>query len=108
MADRISVKMDYEIEHQGQVYRTLSCRRPLVADLIIAERQPGEIGREAALLARCADVDMAVVTAMHARDYYRVVDELGSGFLLGVGPEADPENTSSPSTRSPDGGSPSS
>lgn len=103
---RTGVPLTHPVEYQGRTVDTLECRRPLVRDLIAAERQDGELAREAALLARCADVDYAMVALMDAADYHRAVRALGIDFF-GAPPSTGGAPSSS-STPGPDGGSTSS
>ena len=93
----------HPVEHQDKTYAELSVRRAKVKDLIAAERQPGEIGREAALLAICAGVDFAVVGEMDVSDYHSIVTRTGIDFLSQAGPAAAPGGASSSSTAGPAG-----
>lgn len=107
MTDRTTtVTLDHPVKYQGRTITTLTCRRPLVRDLIAAERQTGDIAREAALLARCADIDFAAVSLMDAADYHRAALAAGIGFF-GEPPSTGGASSSS-SIAGPDGGSTSS
>lgn len=63
-------------KHYGEV----TIRRPLVRDLIAADRQPGEIGGTAALVALCAGIPLADFGGMDAGDYRAILRE---GYRLG-------------------------
>ena len=81
-------------------------RRPLVRDLIAAERQQGEVAGDAALLAICADVPFADFGHLDAEDYRGLMREaVGHGFFGGSETSA---SSSSPSTPEPTGDSPTS
>ena len=96
------------VEHKGTTHTELAVRRPKVKDLIAAERQPGEIAREAALLAICAGVPFTMVGEMDVADYRSIVVRTGIDFLaVGGGAELSAE-TSSSSTPGPTGASKSS
>ena len=80
-ADARTFTLDHPVEVGGQRHETLVVRRPVVRDLIAAERQPGEIAREANLLSICAGVGMNVVGALDVRDYHRIAIETGLRFF---------------------------
>ena len=112
----ITVDLSHPIEVDGRTVSSVSVRRPLVKDLIKAERQPGEIGQEAALLSSCSGLSFDAVGRLDAADYRRIVREAELGFTSpGAGtpdrsdiPES-PEASggpSSPSTDGPAGASP--
>ena len=61
-------------------YEEVSIRRPLVRDLIAADRQPGETGGTAALVAICAGIPLADFGHMDAADYRAILRE---GYRLG-------------------------
>lgn len=96
------------VEHRGTTYTELAVRRPKVKDLIAAERQPGEIGREASLLSICAGVPFAMVGEMDVGDYRSIVERTGIGFLSLGGSGALSTAPSSSSTPGPTGDSESS
>ena len=103
--ERVTVTLSHPVEYQGKTVDTLQCRRPLVRDLIAAERQDGEIAREAALLARCADVDYAMIGLVDAADYHRAARAVGLDFFGAAPTGAEPSSSSTPG---PAGGSTSS
>ena len=132
--DTISVSLDHPIDVDGRTVSSLTLRRPLVKDLIAAERQPGDIAQEAALLAECSGLPFEAVGRLDASDYRaitlrselafastpddqrRILIEAGLGFMLvpdgAPDPSAAPESPeasgapSSPSTAGPAGASP--
>lgn len=66
----------------GKTISTLSLRRPLVRDLIMAERQPGDVGASAALLALCAGIPFLQFSLLDAGDYRALTREAGRhGFF---------------------------
>ena len=103
--ERVTITLSRPVEYQGRTVDTLQCRRPLVRDLIAAERQDGEIAREAALLALCANVDFALVALMDAADYHQAAAAAGVGFFGAAPTGAEPSSSSTPG---PAGGSTSS
>ena len=132
--EQITVDLAHPIEVDGKTVSSLTLRRPLVRDLIAAERQPGEIGQETATLAACAGIPFEAAGRLDAADYRaitlraelafastvaaqrRIIEDAGLGFMLapadGQDPSGDPGSTgataepSSSSTASPAGGSP--
>ena len=126
--DTVSVSLTYPIEVDGRTVSSLTLRRPLVKDMIAAERQPGAIGQEAAMIAACSGVPFKAVGRLDASDYRavtlrselafastpddqrRILIEAGLGFMLvpdgapdpSAGP-ASPEASGSPSSPSTDG-----
>ena len=112
----VTVPLDYPLEVDGKTVSSLTLRRPLVSDLIAAERQPGEVGQDAALLAACSGLPFEAVGRMDASDYRRAMSEGELGFfsdaagmlaLSGI-PEskAASDEPSSSSTATPAGASP--
>lgn len=87
-------------------YSKLTLRRPLVRDLIAAERQPGDIAGSAALLAICSGVPFADFGYLDAEDYRALSKECSSrGFFDDSDSAA---GSSPPSTPAPAGASASS
>ena len=115
-ADRVTVDLDHPIEVDGAAVASLSLRRPLVRDLIAAERQPGEIGQEAAVIAACSGLSFEAVGRLDATDYRRVLRESQLGFFSDAAGTPDPSGApastaasgepSSSSTAGPAGASP--
>ncbi len=113
--DQITVTLTHPIEIDGKTVSSLTLRRPLVKDLIAAERQPGYVGQDAALLAQCAGINFADVGKIDAGDYRRIIGESDLGFFSSdAGPQepsGDPASTaasgapSSSSTDQPAGAS---
>ncbi|MDE0203342.1 MAG: phage tail assembly protein [Rhodospirillaceae bacterium] len=116
--NQVTVPLDYPIEVDGKTVSSLTLRRPKAKDLISAERQPGEIGEEVALIAICAGIPFADAGEIDAADYRRIVRETQLGFTSGDAgaraPSATPESPaasggpSSSSTDGPAGASPTS
>ena len=75
---------DFELEHPVTVreksYTKLTIRRPLVRDLIAAERTPGALGSSAALVAICADVPFIDFGHFDGGDFAKILDR---GTLAG-------------------------
>ena len=100
----VTVTLDHPIEINGATRTSLTLRRPQVRDLIAAERQPGEIAQEAALIAGCADIPFEAVGRLDAADYSKIVSEAGLGFFSapagppvpsgGPGSKAEPDEPS--------------
>ena len=91
----------------NRTYGQLTVRRPLVRDLIAAERQPGKVAGDAALLAICADVPFADFGHLDAADFRAMTDKAEElGFFGGGARESG--DSSSPSTPAPAGDSPTS
>ena len=86
----VSVTLDHPIEINGATRSSLTLRRPLVRDLIAAERQPGEIAQEAALVSACADIPMEAVGRLDAADYRKIVSESDLGFFSDIAGPPDP------------------
>ena len=91
---------------RNKTYESLTVRRPLVRDLIAAERQPGKVGGDAALIAICADIPFSDFGHLDAGDF-RAAMQLAEdrGFFGG---DTALEDSSSPSTPAPAGDSTSS
>lgn len=107
--DPIAIPLKFPFEHRGQTRSEIRIvRRAKAKDLIAADRQPGEEGREAALLAAVSDFDMGTIGEMDALDYNRAKDEARISFLLQSGTAARSADPSLSSTPGPDGGSESS
>ena len=71
---------------RGREHTTLTVRRPLVRDLIAADRQPGSVAAAAALVAVCADVPVADFGYMDAEDFRAVLARgTALGFFLSGG-----------------------
>lgn len=71
---------------RGKQHSVLTVRRPLVRDLIAADRQPGAVAAAAALVAVCADVPVADFGYMDAEDFRAVLARgTGLGFFLSGG-----------------------
>ena len=106
-AETLVFTLERPITHQTRTYETLTLRRPLVRDLIAAERQPGETGQDAALVAACADVSLTVVGLIDAADFKRLQRE-AAPLLADAASAAPGDDSSSSSTAIPAGASPSS
>lgn len=106
--ERVSFDLVFPVEHKGKTYDKLEIRRPKVKDLIAAERQPTETGREASLLSICADVPFEVVGEMDSGDYHAACARGGIGFFPASTPGDPSADESSSSTPGPAGDSTSS
>ena len=113
---QVTVSLSYPIEVDGKSVSTLTLRRPLVRDLIAAERQPGDIAQEAALLSACSGLPFEAVGRLDAADYRNAVHKAELGFTSRSAGTQDPSGTpespgasgepSSSSTNGPAGASP--
>ena len=67
----------HELAHpttiRGKEHAELIIRRPLVRDLIAADRQPGDVASSAALVAVCADMPLADFGYLDARDFRAIL-----------------------------------
>lgn len=99
------------VEVRGRTYSAITVRRPLVRDLIAAERQPGATASDAALLAICADVPIGDLGYFDAGDFRSLLIRAGDLGFFGDGAAAEPNPKTTPpggssgvSTPGPDGG----
>ena len=107
--DPLILPLSFPIEHRGKTHTEIRIlRRARARDLVDADRQPGETGREAALLAAVSDFDLPTVGEMDAHDFHRVIDLAAVRFLSQSGAAAKSTEPSSSSTPTPAGGSTSS
>lgn len=86
---------------------SLVVRRPLVRDLIAAERQPGKVAGDAALIAICAGIPFADFGHLDAGDFRTIMQLAEDRGFFGGGGET-PGESSASSTPGPAGDSPSS
>ena len=102
--DTITTSLSRPIEVDGKTVDSVTLRRPLVRDLIEAERQPGEVGQDAAVLAACSGLPFEAVGRMDAGDYRRIMAEAELGFFSGSGgpwaPSGAPESPEATDARS--------
>ena len=90
----------YKLQHPKTIrdkeHSELTIRRPLVRDLIAADRQPGVVASDAALLATCSGMTFADFGHLDADDY-RGLMALGEthGFFPRTRGDAEPGATSS-------------
>ena len=73
----------HPFEIRKKSYSELTIHRPLVRDLITADRQPGQVASSAALVAVCADIPIADFGYMDAGDFRAI---LALGEALGFFP----------------------
>ena len=78
--DEFTYTLMHPTEVRGKQYTVLTIRRPLVRDLIAADRQPGGVGSAAALIATCAGVPVGDFGYFDASDFR---DILARGEALG-------------------------
>ena len=77
-AETLVVTLTRPITHNGRPYGTLTLRRPLVRDLIAANRQAqasGPTAGDAALVAACADIPFTAVGHLDAANFRRLLRE---------------------------------
>ena len=94
-------------EIRGKTLTSLTMRRPLVRDLIAAERQPGRVAENAALLAICSDVPFTDFGHLDAADYRAMMQAAEDRGFFDDGGET-PDVSSESSTPGPAGDLPSS
>ena len=82
-ADSFTHKLARSFEIRKKSYSELIIRRPLVRDLIMADRQPGQVASSAALVAVCADIPIGDFGYMDAGDFRAI---LTRGEALGFFP----------------------
>ena len=106
MSEKIQHTLARPIAVRGKTYSEVELRRPLVRDLIAAERQEGKVAGDAALLAICGDIPFTDFGHLDAADFRALMDKAdAAGFFGGSAPF---EDSLSPSTPAPAGDSPSS
>ena len=86
LVDSFIHKLARPVSIHNKTYAELTIRRPLVRDLVAAERQPGYIGSTAALLAVCGDMPFADFGHVDAADYRAI---LAAGTSHGFFPPED-------------------
>ena len=102
----IAIQLKFPFDFRGKNHSEIRIlRRAKAKDFIAADRQPGEEGREASLLAAVSDFDMATVGEMDGLDYFDVKNRAGISFLSQSGAAATSTDPSSPSTPGPAGDS---
>ena len=94
--DSFTHKLAHPFKIRDKSYAELTVRRPLVRDLITADRQPGQVASSAALVAVCAGIPIADFGYMDAGDFRTVlaVGE-GLGFFPLSQPAVESDETSS-------------
>lgn len=100
--DTFTYTLRRAVEIRGKTYTHLTVRRPLVRDLIAAERQPAGVASDAALLAICADVPFGDLGHVDAADFRAAMTRAGDLGFFGAGGDAAP---TTPPTPTPPGGS---
>ena len=104
--ETVHYKLVRRVEVRGKTYAEVKLRRPLVRDLIAAERQEGKVAGDAALIAICGDIPLGDLGHFDAADFRAIVDLAdAAGFFGG---SATFEGSSLPSTPEPAGDSPTS
>ena len=81
--DTFTHKLAHPFKARDKSYSELTIRRPLVRDLITADRQPGQVASSAALVAVCAGIPMADFGHADAGDFRAILNQ---GELLGFFP----------------------
>ena len=98
--ESVTVPLSYPIESGGKTVDSITVRRPLLKDLIAAERQPGEIGQEAAVLSECSGISLKDLGQLDAADYRRIIRETELGFISDAAepqaPSGGPESQEAP------------
>ena len=70
-----TIQLDYPIMANGMLIDNITIRRPLVRDLLIAERSPGgEAQKEIILLANLAEISPNDVECMDLSDYHKCLE----------------------------------
>ena len=91
--ETLTVTLARPVTHNGRPYETLTLRRPLVRDLIAANRQAqasGPTAGDAALVAACADVPFTAIGQLDAADFRRILRE---GQTAGFFSDEDDDDT---------------
>lgn len=68
----VTVPLLHPIDVDGKTLSSLTLRRPLVRDMIAAERQPGATGQEAAIISACGGIPFEAAGRLDAEDYRRI------------------------------------
>ena len=94
--DSFSYKLQHPKTIRDREVTDLTIRRPLVRDLITADRQPGVVASDAALLATCSGMTLADFGHLDGEDY-RALMALGEthGFFPRTRGDAGSGETSS-------------
>ena len=95
--DSFAYTLKHPLKLHNESVATVTVRRPLVRDLIAAERQPGVIASDAALVAVCASLSFGDFGHVDAEDF-RAIMALGDthGFFpLSAGGAESGETSSS-------------
>lgn len=75
------IDLKYPVTFNGQEYRRLSMRRPMVRDILAADKAAaGDAEREIRLFASLCEVPTEVIEQMDMADYVSL-QEVYSGFL---------------------------
>ena len=82
-SDSFTHRLVHSFKIREKSYSELTIRRPLVRDLITADRQPGQVASSAALVAVCAAIPIADFGYMDAGDFRAI---LALGEALGFFP----------------------
>ena len=105
--DTFTYTLQRPVTVKNTAYEMLTVRRPLVRDLIAADRQPGKVAADAALMSICANVPLADFGHFDAADFRALQEEADERGFFG-GSATTSGDSSSSSTAQPAGDSPTS
>ena len=91
--DTVTATLTHPIEVDGKTIASITLRRPLVRDLIAAERQPGDVAQDASVLSACSGLSFEAVGRMDAGDYARIMAEAELGFFSALAGAPAPSDT---------------
>ena len=83
-----TVKLKKPIEHKGKTYSEFTFREASTGDLMMSDKFEGQTSKIVAMLASMAEVELAVFKLLPAREFSRIMTEVGD--LLG---ESEPVTT---------------
>lgn len=81
----VTIDLKYPITENGQTIRTVTLRRPRVADLMAMDSVTGQTAKTVRLVANLAEMSPTAVGNLDAEDYGRVAAELERFFGPGNG-----------------------
>lgn len=84
-----TVTLKHHVEANGEVQDHIDLRRPVVKDLMVFDREKGEIAKMAALISVLAGWPASSVNALDVEDFVAVSEVVG-GFLGNIRPTGEP------------------
>ncbi|EGG94653.1 hypothetical protein IMCC1989_2524 [gamma proteobacterium IMCC1989] len=76
-----TIELSYPVEVEGHKYSEIEIRRPVVSDMLVADRAKGnEAIKEIAMFSTLSELSPSVIEALDLSDY-RKLQEAYQGFL---------------------------